>query len=562
MTKILFILPPHLTFRDFISPASNARHIPKKDGRYYGDILTDMPLGILSLSAYVKKYATQPVEVRLVDFNIELNRLDGFTHDSFAQFFAHTLEHKLEGFTPDIIAISALFTPTFQNLLDLAACCRNLYPQAILTAGGSVPATLFLEIYRRGADFDGLCYGEGERPFLALVEAEDRKQVLESHGSWITRAKVLAAQSYSYDFVQDLDEIPFLDYDLLEINRYGANSTLNAYVSIKEERLDNAHLMTSRGCPFKCIFCASHKIHGREMRYYSMARVEEDILRLKNQYGTRILVFLDDHFMGDKARAMEILKLVKRMEIRAFFPNSLALYALDRPMLEALRAVGVEQLILAVESGSDRVLKHVMKKPHKLSMVQIVADHCREVGIYTNVNILIGLPGETKEDIEESRRFLKSIRANWFQILCASPLVGSEMYDICAEKNYLKDGYIGCDFKKAVVETEEFSAAYIQEMAYTINLELNFVENSDFRLGYYESALKGFENAIRVKHDHAIAHYFAGKCYEKLGNGARATALLDKAHQICRESPFWRQYFELFGLPLPADIEEAAAIPP
>lgn len=107
---------------------------------------------------------------------------------------------------------------------------------------------------------------------------------------------------------------------------------------------------------------------------------------------------------------------------------------------------------MSVESGSNRVLKEIMHKPLNLSIVKRVVDDCRELGIYTNANILIGLPGETKQDIEDTRSFLKTINANWFLIFCANPLVGSEMFNICLKKNYLKGNYIGSDYKKRLLK--------------------------------------------------------------------------------------------------------------
>jgi len=228
----------------------------------------------------------------------------------------------------------------------------------------------------------------------------------------------------------------------------------------------------------------------------------------------------------------------------------LALYALDRKILEALKALRVNQLVLSIESGSNRVLKEIMHKPLNLSIIKRVADDCRELGIYTDVNILIGLPGETKQDIDDTRSFLKTINANWFRINVAAPLVGSEMFDICFKKNYLKGNYIDSSFKKAIVETEDFSAEYIQEIVYILNLELNFVENSDFRLGNYEMALKGFENAIRAKNDHAIAYYYAAKCYEKLDNSKKAHQYMNTANMIAIEKALWRKYVDMFNIPI------------
>lgn len=546
MQTILFIVPPNLTFEDYIDPPPASRQVKKADGRSYGNLATDMPLGVLSMSAYVKKHL--PVRTAVIDYNIELNKTDRFQFATYADYFRHDLAQRTFAHTPDIIGISSLFTPSFFSLLDLARCCRERFPEAVIVGGGSVPSNMYTDIFARCDAFDALCYGEGEKPLLALAAADDKVRALREGAAWATREKLGRGMTFEHDFIEQLDDIPFYDYDICDLAQYGINPAMTAYAAVKEKSTNHFQVMTSRGCPFKCTFCASHRVHGRKMRYYSENRVREDFTRLRDQYGADTLVFQDDHFMGDKERALNIINMVRHLNLTAVFQNGLALYALDRPILEALKGAGVNHLVLAVESGSERVLRHVMHKPLKLAIVQRVARDCRELGIYSSVNILIGMPGETKEDIEDAREFLKTIDANWFIILCASPLVGSEMYSVCEENGYLKDNYLGADYRRAVVETKDFSAAYIQETLYDLNIELNFVRNADVRLGYDEIALGGFENAIRAKHDHAVAFYFAAGCLERLGDKEKAASYRARAREIVQSNPFWREYFEKFGL--------------
>jgi len=542
MDKILFIVPPNITFDDFINPSYNV--VQKKYGNY-GNVLTDMPLGVLSMSAYVKKYTV--AETKLFDFNIVLNKLEGFGFRSFAEFFRDYLSAPMwVDYAPSIIGISALFTPAYQNMLDIARCCRDIFPSAVIVAGGGVPTNVYNEIFRDSACFDALCYGEGEKPLLGLVGADDKFRYLEENHSWITRRKVESGQSFQHDFIENLDEIPLYNYGICETDEYGLNPVITTFTSLDEKK-QNFYVSTSRGCPFRCCFCSSHTVHGRKMRYHSINWVGEDLKRLRGQYGAKTIVFQDDHFMANKQRAFEIINIIKGLQMTPVFQSGLALYALDRKMLEALKSAGANPLVLSVESGSERVLKEIMHKPLNLSIVKRVTDDCRELGIYTDVNILIGLPGETKQDIEDTRAFLKTINATWFRINRAVPLVGSEMLDICLKKNYLKGNYLDCSFKKAIVETEDFSAEYIEEMAYTLNLELNFVENSDYRLGNYEVALQGFENVIRIKNDHAVAYYYAAKCYEKLGNFKKAQQYMNNA-KMHREKSFWRKYVDMFNI--------------
>jgi radical SAM superfamily enzyme YgiQ (UPF0313 family) len=538
-------VPPHITFEGFAHPDYNARVVMKENGRF-GNVLTEMPLSVLCLSSYVKKHAR--VETRLIDFNVELNEAESFRHDSFPEYFrGFLLQKEYKEYNPTIVGISCLFTPAYQNMIQIANVCKEAFPRALVVAGGGVPTNMYRQIFTDSRSFDALCFGEGEKPLLALVVAEDKPAYLEGAASWITPKKAHGEAVLQHDFVHDLDDVPFYDYDICKVKQYGNNPALTAYASIKEQT-NNFHVMTSRGCTHHCCFCSSHSVHGRVMRYYSLERVRKDFTRLKEKYGAEIFVFQDDHLMADRKRVLEILETVKQLGVRAVFQNGLSLYALDREILESMKAVGVDQLMLSIESGSERVLRDVMHKPLNLNIVRRVAKDCRELGIYTNANILIGLPGETKRDIEDAREFLRTVNANWYLIFCASPLVGSEMYDICKKKNYLRADFVGSDYKKAVVETEEFSAEYIQEMSYELNIQLNFFENSDFRLGEYKTALVGFENAIRAKDDHAPAYYMAAQCYGKIGAEDKAREYMERAKKIVTESTFWKKYFDKFNI--------------
>ena len=546
MENILFVIPPYSSYEDFINPPVNTKHVLKDDGKYYGNLVTDMPLGILSLSGFLKKHI-KSVRIELVDFNVVLSEIGSFDFKSYEEFFSNYLYNYLKDNKFSIIGISALFSPSYFGMLDLAKVCRELFKKSIIIAGGSVASTMYLDIFRSTNNIDGLCYGEGELPLLELVKAKDKKKLLSEHTSWITQDKLqLNKTNFQHLFIENLDSIPPYDYELCE-DKYFINPGFTSY-GFKDKEA-GFHVMTSRGCPFKCIFCASHKVHGRSMRYYSLERVEQDFLELKKVFGAKILIFQDDHLMGDKKRAYEIVKIIKKLDLKVVFQNSLALYALDKKMLLAMKEAGVDELVLSVESGSERVLKQVMKKPLDLKISKKVVEICRELEIYTYANILIGLPGETKEDIEDTRSFLKTLNANWYSMFTAKPLSGSEMYEICEDNNYFKGDYLGSDYRKAVVETEDFTAEYIQNMTYFLNLELNFIENSDYNLGNYQVALNAFNKVIKVKDDHAIAYYCAYRCYKKLNQEQNATEALEfvKKYSLL---PMWAKYFKQFNINL------------
>ncbi|OGM93870.1 B12-binding domain-containing radical SAM protein [Candidatus Wolfebacteria bacterium RIFOXYD1_FULL_48_65] len=544
--KILFIVPPYVGYYNFVNPGFNER-VVEKNGRKFGSVVTDMPIGLLSLSAYVKKHAD--VAVRLIDFNIILNQTEHFEYGSFVELFRDVFSAQdMVDFSPDIIAVSTLFTPAYYNMLDIGRVARTVFPSAFITAGGGVPTNMHKNIFTDSDCFNALCYGEGEKPLLGYIQAGDKSRFLEVHPSWITREKSESGQQFEYDFIHDLDEIPFYDYGLLSPEAYGLSPTVSNYTSFGDRRI--FHIATSRGCTNRCCFCASHSVHGRKMRHHSVARVKEDLERLQNEFGATMIGFQDDHFMANKQRAMDIILIAKEMRFKVFFQSGLALYALDRKMLEAIKSAGLTQLVLPVESGSNRVLKEIMHKPVNLAIVNRVITDCRELGIDTDANILIGLPGETRQDIEDSLAYLKTLDANWFRIYIATPLVGSDMLKTCLERGYIKASHIGSDFKHAVITTEEFTPEWLQEKVYAMNLELNFVCNSDVRLGNYAKALQGFENAIRVKQDHALAYYYAALCYGKLCEADKADEYFATACAIVARDEFWRHYADMFNIPI------------
>lgn len=563
--RLLFLVPPNITYKSFVAPQGNVK-VATRGTRTYGTVVTDMPLGPLSLSAYARKNAD--VTTRMVDFNVVLARSRDFDYRSFKEFFSDVMSSDdLVSFSPNIIGISALFGPAYKSMIDLAEVAKTMFPTALILAGGFLATNLYRKVFEDSEAIDALCSGEGERPLVRLLCAEDKTSLLDSDSSWITRRKLagvgftehgrgivkigsrgIKEQEFGLDLIHDLDEIPFLDYELCDLDGYKLNPTVNAYPALT--KVGQAfHVMTSRGCVYSCSFCAQDTVHGKAMRYSSLARVREDLARLRERYDVQTIVIEDDHFMGDPQRAHEILGILIELGMTACFPNALALYALKRPMLERLKAVGVNQLVLAVESGSAEVLHNIMRKPLKLDIVSRVTSDCREVGIYTDCNLVIGQPGETVQHFEESRHFLRGTYANWFRPNIATPVTGSELLSRVVNGSYLKGEYADSDYKSAVIETEDFTSSGVQKIAYLMNIELNFVYNSDIRLGDYATALVGFENAIRARPDHYFAHRYAAECQARLGNSERAQLHRAAAAESAKSS-WWQEWIEMIDQPL------------
>jgi anaerobic magnesium-protoporphyrin IX monomethyl ester cyclase len=544
--RVLFIVPMHITWDSFSSPNFFNVSIKKGDGKGYNIPRTDLPLGPLSISAYLKKHVD--VDVRLIDFNAEVNAIESVPFGSFEELCENFLAMH-EDYRPDYVGVSSLFSPSYENFMTCAQVARKVWPSAVIVGGGNIPTNSYEMIYKsdRGGCFDGLCFGEGEKPMLDLLLASEPRGALQKSSTWITQSKVLSAELFvpKHDFIEDLDEIPFFDYDLCDLKKHEVNQVVASYHNLEKTR--GFHVMTSRGCPFLCTFCASHRTHGRSMRYHSLGRVKSDFTRLKEQYGAETVIFQDDHLMADSARVYSILDVVKSLGLSSVYQNGLTLFALDRAMLEAFWDAGVRHLVLPVESGSEKVLKQQMRKPLKVRISERVASDCREIGIYTNTNILIGMVGETKADLEEARENLKRVRTNWFNIACASPIVGSELHELASRKGFISIDTLGADYRTAVINTDDFSAEFIQEYQYFMNLDLNFVSNQDMRAGNWVWAEKGFRNVLRLKSDHAFAHYYLAWALREMSRDDEADFHW-RQYVAAIAQPFWLRWARIFGL--------------
>jgi len=302
----------------------------------------------------------------------------------------------------------------------------------------------------------------------------------------------------------------------------------------------------------------------------------EDIRTLKKKYGVKILLIEDDIFFLDKERALKILRGISQEDLTWIhysnydcenpcliieFPNGLSVGNIDEEIVDALKSAGLKMATLGVESGSERVLNEIIHKPYKkLSKVKEAVSLLRKKGIYIRAFFIIGFPGETKEEIYESVRFMKQTGFNWVALMIATPIAGSELYEFCRENNLLISKkieyfhYGNCNIKLSHSTPKE-----LEELRYLINLEVNFVENYDLKNGHPEIALIGFQDVIDRVFSHAFAYYYASQCYQKMGKNAIALDFLKKYLDIINSSGYWAKYARHFRLPLRIeDIENNA----
>ena len=512
-----------------------------------------LPLGILSIEAFVKKHCpnvlTEVVSLDLQfmnrirrsgDIKREIRRIA----DHFADFLTKEIKESIQREKPDVIGLSTLFDVQLPVLSMIVTEIDKFMPDALIIAGGHPVTNMPAKVLEQNPRLDAICAGEGEIPFAELVNAPDKKAFISQSKQFISRQKIDEGVVPEYRFVENLDDIPSI-YESSFFETHGDDIFFNNNNTLDESFVKQGVLMTSRGCPYRCVFCASHAIHGRQMRANSVGRVKKEIDLLHSKYRIENVVIVDDHFLFDVERAIEIVDDIGKKNMGVRFINGLAITPITQEFVACLVRNNVKEVWLALESGSPRVLRDVIHKPLTLDVAKNVFDYFKGTDIFISVFLVIGLPGETISDINESLTFLRDADFHWGIISPAIPVSGSALNDIFIDsgREY--------DVEKAHFFAENFVAKEVAEhfngdVKYTVNLDINFVHNPYMRMGEYAKASKRFEALIALYPEHAFAHYYLEKCLERLGKakGKHISVFRD----IVSRSEYWRNYADFFNL--------------
>jgi radical SAM superfamily enzyme YgiQ (UPF0313 family) len=300
------------------------------------------------------------------------------------------------------------------------------------------------------------------------------------------------------------------------------------------------------------VFCAEPSFHGANMRYASVDRVVEHVARLKDKYGLGVLTIYDDQILMNRARAKELFRKLAPLDIRIEMPNGVTMSYIDEEMARLMKAAGVDTIFLAIEHGSKRVLKDIIKKPIAFSRIKPTVQMLQEAGIFTCTFLVIGLPGETRAEREETRDAVYEWGVDWAFFNYATPLRGSELFRQCKENGWIEDKYLpigAIDMTDYVIRAPGMDAAEIKQTVFEMNLDLNFVNNANMRRGNLTTAYRSFREVVSRHPGQPFAHYFLALCLEDMAAGQ---AQIDKHYQAYRDivagSATWRAAADRFGL--------------
>ncbi|HUI90809.1 MAG TPA: radical SAM protein [Chitinivibrionales bacterium] len=344
------------------------------------------PLGLAFLAAYLEKHG---YEVCIID------EISG----------AHA-ETELLAHRPKFVGITAMtmFVPRAYQIADFVK--REL--DATVIMGGVHPSARPEESL---GHCDAVVTGEGEKALLDIVTNNSVK-----HGE----KKIIHGA-----MLENLDELPPPSRHLIDMAFY-----LRQKDQISGSRRKTASLLTSRGCPFSCVFC-HNSLRKIPVRYQSASRVVAEVEYLVKKYGIKGLAITDECFTGNKNRVRDICSLLveKGLDTLKWECQAQA-GTLDENIITLLKKAGCDQVALGFESGSQRILD-VLEKGTRVDVCRRTIRLCNDGGIRVRGCFIVGTPSETEEDIALTEKFIDENKIDFVSIHFLTPYPSTKLWQQC-----------------------------------------------------------------------------------------------------------------------------------
>jgi magnesium-protoporphyrin IX monomethyl ester (oxidative) cyclase len=421
------------------------------------------PLGLAYLAASLDAVGHQPHIIDAV--------LDGYQNewsvapDCLAYGLPpESIAEKISLGGPDLVGLSCLFSTQDKILRAVAREIRLRLPDVPIVLGGT-HSTVFAKKLVADGTADFVLRGEGELSLNELLATlSSRKGLAQVSGlTWQDSGGI---HETPVQRISELDSLPLPARHQLNLDAYSQNGILHG-----ESRtgLPSTTIFTSRGCPARCIFCSIHPVWGYKFRAMSASRVLEEIHELYEHFGIRHLLIEDDNFTFDINRAKEILRGLARFwpEMTWSAPNGVAIWRMDDELVELMALTGCKRLSLAVESGCARTMERVIGKPLNLDQVQHVISLCKRHRIRTTAFFVLGIPGESREDMLESMRFAADLDVDTVSVMTAVPLPGSPLYEQSIQEGWVHPDtpFTSFSTRNPVLTTAEFNPQWVDRLA-------------------------------------------------------------------------------------------------
>ncbi|MCX6679020.1 MAG: radical SAM protein [Methanothrix sp.] len=379
------------------------------------------PLGLAYLAASLLRYRN--------DLHIEI--IDGFLLERDEYY------HKISKIKADVIGVTTTMAQLNEALL-LPSIVKDTNTKFIIGGPGAVnlPSS---KLYENG--YSIICYGEGEKTIVELVEAFENGLPLKDIKGISYCSNGREIKTPPRDLIEDLDDIPFPARSLLDMERYLRIWKEKMGVSVTQ-------IISSRGCPFSCRFC-DNKTFGRKIRFMSPPRIIEEMKLIYDSFGAEMIYFEEDLFTINRKRVLDFCELMEKELPGRIWGAHSRVDTIDLEMLTRMKQAGCTDLFFGVESGSQKILD-LLGKGFTVEKIENAFRLAKKVGIRTQMYLIIGIPGETHEDIEMTKRIIARLEPSSIDISSLTPIPGTEIYEMTKHLIEKEFDYSNCDLFKNI----------------------------------------------------------------------------------------------------------------
>ncbi len=417
--KIMIVVPPNIV------PSENLRRIGE-------------PLGALSIATYLK---TKGFDVDVYDMTLE--GYDNCKQESNFIVYGSELDdlkQRILKFKPDLVGVSSMFSSKERITDNVCKTIKGVDSNIIVVVGG-MPPTSNPEIYLKSRSVDFVVLNDGEVRLEKLINNLNNSKSPDSDLDGIAYiddsqcGKLIRVPSIEIN--KYFTVLPYPDRSLVDMKKYFEIG--RPYAPFCEGRRV-AHIVASKGCPFNCIFCAAVNFVGHRVHHRLVENISQEIKELVEKYQVEEIQFMDDNLTIDKRFAENLFSGIKKFKIKWCTPNGLYFNSLDEQLLELMAQSGCYQITMAIESGSERVLKEVIRKNVKIDNVKTLVDIAHSLRMSVHGLFVVGIPGETLDELHKTLDFPFENNFDSVSFSIASAFEGTRLWQLCNEKGYkIKD---------------------------------------------------------------------------------------------------------------------------
>ena len=414
------------------------------------------PLGLAYIAAVLEQ---NNYEVKILDsLALGINTIETSGDLVRVGLSDRDTKRYIEEFEPDVVGIGAMYTTYVSDAHTVARLVKEACPDTPVVFGGA-HTSIVPEDVLKDNNVDIAVIGEGELTFLELVKNLTENGVYFDLAGTVIKKDNRIISNHRRPLIQDVNSLPLPARHLLPMGVYLRKSPRYAI------RPPIGHMITSRGCPRSCVFCTNHIVWGRQWRSRSPQSTADEIEHLTSVYGVREIHFIDDNMSLNKKRMTQIChEIIRRgIDIKWTTPNGIAVWTLDKSLLQLMKESGCYRLTFGIESGNIET-KIFIGKTFKLDEVKELIKYANRIGLWTVSTYIIGFPYETLDSIEDTIRYAIDSDTDYAIFYLLMAYLGSDVRRFFEKENLLQDDFIESGFYSSMYDTKFFTKQELKQL--------------------------------------------------------------------------------------------------